>query len=90
MSACLMHTLYSPSITSYTQGTRTVAGKARPRRAVFVYVNGVAIGGVPVDASGNWSYALPSSVSSGAHTLTAVETVLEDQSTPSAALSVTV
>jgi hypothetical protein len=70
---CLFHSLLPPTITGYTQASRTAVGKASPGRPVFVYADGVLAGGTIADAAGNWTHVLPTFVASGAHALTAAE-----------------
>ncbi|SUY77145.1 Uncharacterised protein [Comamonas testosteroni] len=61
---------HSDGITSNT--TPTVTGTAIANSLVTIYVDGVLIDGVTTDGSGAWSYSFVSSLSSGAHAITAV------------------
>ena len=60
----------SDGITS--NATPTVTGTAIANSIVQIYVDGVLIDGVTADGSGAWSYSFVSSLTSGAHAITAV------------------
>ena len=46
----------SPAITSYTSGTKTVAGTAEAGATVHVFKDQGEVGTATADGSGNWSY----------------------------------
>lgn len=53
--------------------TPTLSGTAQPNATVTLYNNGVSMGTVVADASGNWSFTTPA-LSEGAHAFTATAT----------------
>ncbi|KMN34425.1 sulfurtransferase [Chromobacterium sp. LK1] len=61
---------HSDGVTS--NATPTVTGTAIANSTVRIYVDGVLIDSVTADGSGAWSYSFVSSLSSGAHAITAV------------------
>ncbi|RKG93483.1 cell envelope biogenesis protein OmpA [Corallococcus terminator] len=57
-----------------TATTVTVTGTSANATSVTVTFQGTSYGPIPVDASGNWSQALPGPLSDGTYTVTAVST----------------
>ncbi|WP_343704762.1 Ig-like domain-containing protein [Chitinophaga sp.] len=55
-------------------GQPAFTGKAEANSTVHVYVDGVVVGTTTADASGNWSYTLPSALADGPHTIAATAT----------------
>ncbi|MEB6380100.1 Ig-like domain-containing protein [Leclercia adecarboxylata] len=51
--------------------TPTISGTGEIGTKIFVYSEAIQIGMTEVDASGNWSFQVPASLTDGSHTLTA-------------------
>ncbi|WP_306466064.1 adventurous gliding motility protein AgmC [Corallococcus exiguus] len=60
--------------TSVNTATVTVTGTTTNATSVTLTFEGASYGPVTVDASGNWSYALPGPLAEGSYTVTAVST----------------
>ncbi|RKG83410.1 cell envelope biogenesis protein OmpA [Corallococcus exercitus] len=69
--------------TTVASGTVTVTGTSVGATSVTLTFEGTDYGPIPVDASGNWSQALPGPLADGTYTVTAVSTdAAGNESTP--------
>jgi hypothetical protein len=70
----------APVVATPANGSRTnnpkppYTGTAEPGSTVSVYVDNVVVGTVVADASGNWTFAQPTNLAEGAHTVKATAT----------------
>ena len=70
-----------------TSAEPTIAGTAEPNATVEVFVDGASIGTTTADGLGNWAMPVPTPLSGGAHTASAIQTVAGTPSEPSAVVN---
>ncbi|PSL20883.1 Ig-like domain-containing protein, partial [Chitinophaga ginsengisoli] len=85
----------APTITTAqtltNDNTPTVTGTAEANSSVTIYVDGNAIGSTTADASGKYTFTVPTSLSDGTHAFTATaKDAVGNVSAPSATLSITI
>ncbi len=77
--------------TPTADNTPTVTGAAEPNSTVTIIVDGNPVGTTTADASGNYTFTLPTPLSDGAHAVTATSTDGNgNTSAPSATLNITI
>jgi hypothetical protein len=90
-TAPIAPTISSPVAGPSSTGAPVVSGTAEPGSTVTIYDNGVAIGTVAADASGNYTFVPAPALSNGAHGLTTTATDAAGNVSPaSAAVNITV
>ncbi|MBW8686961.1 Ig-like domain-containing protein [Chitinophaga rhizophila] len=71
--------------------TPTVSGTAEANSTVTIIVDGSAVGTAPADASGNYTFTMPTALSDGTHAITATATdAAGNTSTPSTTLNLVI
>ncbi|WP_106604257.1 Ig-like domain-containing protein, partial [Chitinophaga ginsengisoli] len=74
-----------------SDNTPTVTGTAEANSTVTIYVDGSAVGTTTADASGNYTFTVPTALADGTHAFTATATdAVGNVSAPSATLNITI